>query len=72
MAEFFTRFIIVERGTLPHQYAIDSGMRYEPIPDERDMLKYVADDTTVWLEYLAYTKANKQKIDKEINDRYRS
>ena len=69
MADYFTRFIIVERDTIPHKCAIDSGMRFES--SDRDMLKYVADFTYIWLEYLAYTTANKRAIDKEINDRYR-
>lgn len=71
MVEFFTRAVIVEKGTVLHLCAIDSGMRYESVEDERDMLKYVADNTDIWLEYLAFVKANRKAIDKEVNDRYR-
>lgn len=69
MADYFTRTIIVERGTIPHQCAIDSGMIL--IHTDHDMLTYHAEDNIAWQEYRAYTEANKAKIRKEEQARYK-
>jgi len=62
--------IEIERYTVKHQCAIDSGKHI--VRSNRDYDTFSdKGDTALWAEFLKYTRANKKAITKEENDRYR-
>jgi hypothetical protein len=62
--------ITLERFTIRHRCAVDSGMHI--IKTERDMDTFSdKGDWSLWVEFKKYEKANQKAIAKEENDRYR-
>ena len=62
--------IEVERNTITHQCAIDSGMIYIPRVNDRDILLYRTEDKMIWVEFTKFRDANNRAITKEHNKRY--
>lgn len=69
MTPKFSWYLEIERGTLKHTIAIDSGMTL--LKEDRDMLTYGTTDKAIWIEFQEDCKANHGAIMREFNDRYR-